>query len=601
MELTPGSREEILALCSEAAEPAEPSGSPDLGPPPVSRFVDEEPVKIDLPTQSSPRSRALQVREDLQPAPSPSRTREPAEVDHPEAVDEDEPQEKPAVEPMEKAEPASPASTAGRKPIELQRIPDLSPSAIAKNLKRKTRDEDEKEIVRAVRSEREATKLAKGSSATATAKGGSINRPMKAMSVKRDAKETTANLPSVTVSRKPLAARTTNEVIQSPRKTDKPAAADEVVEAKADAKRHDHSKGRTAKPKPREEAPAASVPAPVAVPMPEPAAEPVIASIELEALSADPNLSAPTSPASATPCEEPRDTPPPFDISNSGETSRPSRRNRTAVSYAEPNLRDKMRRPTKQLFDAVAGEGKGIRRSSISSKQNGDLPSVKSEEKPVQAWKTLPASASTPAEAPASPLAEKVLLGSPAAELPTSVVTDRRKRISSIACQGGTGGSESTDPEEPTRKTGAKSTNRRWEGIAVGEAGTGPTSDESEDVYEFPDSSPAIKVKHPAPEDGKRTSSKPRQSRAKRTSPVMGSGMGEEPRAEAAEPQARGVRTASSKKRASMMAPRSARMTDSDLSRPGSPVEGDSMSSLSSADAEGPKDRAATRRRSMML
>lgn len=587
VELTPsGSREEILALCTEAAEPAESNGSPDLGPPPVSRFVDEEPVKIDLPTQSPPPSRALLAREDLQLAPSPSRTPQPAEVNHPEAVDEDEPQEKAAAEPMEQAEPASPARTVGRKPIELQRIPDLSPSAISKNLKRKARDEDEKETVRAARSEREATKLAKGSSATAPTKGGSVNRPMKTMSVKRDAKETTASLPSVTVSRKPLAARTTNEAIQSPKKTDKPAAADEVVKAKAEAKRHDQSKVRTTKPKSRDEAPTAPAPAPVTVPMPEPAAEPVVASIELEAISADPNLSAPTSPASVTPCEETRDTPPPFDISNSGETSRPSRRNRTAVSYAEPNLRDKMRRPTKQLFDAVAGEGKGIRRSSISSKHSGDLPSVKSEEKSAQAWKNLPASASIPAEAPASPLAEK-LLRSPAADLPTSVVTDRRKRNSSVTCQSGSGGSESTDADEPTTKTGAK-TNRQAEDITVGESG---------DVYEFPDSSPATNVKHPAPEDGKKASSKSRQSKGKRTS----SALGEEPRAEAAEPQARGARATNSKKRVSMMAPRSVRMLDSDLSRPGSPAEGDSMNSLSSTETDGPKDRAATRRRSMML
>lgn len=516
--------------------------------------------------------------------PSPSRTPEPAEVDHPEAVDEDEPQGKPAADTMKQTEPASPLSTVGRKPIELQRIPDLSPSAIAKTLKRKTRDEDEKEAVRAVRSEREATKLAKGSSASAAAK----SRPMKPVPVKRDAEETTAHLPSVTASRKPLAARTTNEVIQSPKKTKKPAAVDDVVKAKAEAKRHDQSKGRTTNPKPREEA----------VPMPEPATEPVVASIELEveALSAEPNLSAPTSPASATPCET-RDTPPPFDISNSGETVRPSRRNRTAVSYAEPNLRDKMRRPTKQLFDAVAGEGKGIRRSSTSSKHSGDLPSVKSEEKSAQAWKSLPASASIPAEAPASPLAEKALLRSPEAELPTSVVTDRRKRNSSITCQAGIGGSESNDSEEPTTKTSTKSTNRQLEGISVGDAETRPASDELGDVYEFPDSSPATNTKHLVPEDGKRGINKPRQFRAKRTP----SAMGEEPRAEATEAQARGVRAGNSKKRASMMAPRSARMTDSDHSRPGSPAEGDSMNSLSSADADAPKDRAAVRRRSMML
>lgn len=42
--------------------------------------------------------------------------------------------------------------------------------------------------------------------------------------------------------------------------------------------------------------------------------------------------------------------------------SRPSRRQRAVVSYAEPNLRDKMRRPTSELIDAVGSHG--CRRSS---------------------------------------------------------------------------------------------------------------------------------------------------------------------------------------------------------------------------------------------
>lgn len=42
--------------------------------------------------------------------------------------------------------------------------------------------------------------------------------------------------------------------------------------------------------------------------------------------------------------------------------SRPSRRQRAVVSYAEPNLRDKMRRPTSEMIDAVGGHGS--RRSS---------------------------------------------------------------------------------------------------------------------------------------------------------------------------------------------------------------------------------------------
>ncbi|PGH17016.1 hypothetical protein AJ79_01400 [Helicocarpus griseus UAMH5409] len=66
-------------------------------------------------------------------------------------------------------------------------------------------------------------------------------------------------------------------------------------------------------------------------------------------------------------CQETRDAPPP---SSSG-TSRPSRRSRGSVSYAEPNLRDKMRRPTKELVDAVTGEAR-FRRTSKSDLGSSD-------------------------------------------------------------------------------------------------------------------------------------------------------------------------------------------------------------------------------------
>lgn len=59
-------------------------------------------------------------------------------------------------------------------------------------------------------------------------------------------------------------------------------------------------------------------------------------------------------------------TPPPqmsAAVSSLTVSSRPSRRSRPAVSYAEPNLRAKMRRPTKELVGAVEGE-RVIRRIS---------------------------------------------------------------------------------------------------------------------------------------------------------------------------------------------------------------------------------------------
>ncbi|KAJ5909167.1 hypothetical protein N7495_001849 [Penicillium taxi] len=59
-----------------------------------------------------------------------------------------------------------------------------------------------------------------------------------------------------------------------------------------------------------------------------------------------------------------------IDISDATGASRPSRRRGAVVSYAEPNLRDKMRRPTKDLIDAVANNGS--RRSSSFRESLGD-------------------------------------------------------------------------------------------------------------------------------------------------------------------------------------------------------------------------------------
>ena len=98
---------------------------------------------------------------------------------------------------------------------------------------------------------------------------------------------------------------------------------------------------------------------------------------EPESSSLCPRTPPPPSPSSLSttqrhmpPHAEGRDTPPPAHISSQGETSRPNRRSRASVSYAEPNLRDKMRRPTKELFDAVAGEGKYVQRHTTQTHQD---------------------------------------------------------------------------------------------------------------------------------------------------------------------------------------------------------------------------------------
>lgn len=61
--------------------------------------------------------------------------------------------------------------------------------------------------------------------------------------------------------------------------------------------------------------------------------------------------------------------------------TRPSRRQRAVVSYAEPNLRDKMRRPTKQFADAVTGGNS--RRASNPQSSRTSIDDGNEEEKDI--------------------------------------------------------------------------------------------------------------------------------------------------------------------------------------------------------------------------
>ncbi|KAI4232429.1 MAG: hypothetical protein LQ349_005019, partial [Xanthoria aureola] len=152
-----------------------------------------------------------------------------------------------------------------------------------------------------------------------------------------------------------------------------------------------------------------------------------------------------------------RDTPPPEDLdpetatTNSfGSMGRSSRRQRGSVSYAEPNLRDKMRRPTKELVDAVAAEERLQQRKNVKAEAEGEgaeplvtgeaaskMRTVVIKKEPsddcIPDWKAVPARGVESdhdrlrAEA-RSPLGNKA--PSVKANLPASVVTERRRRPS---------------------------------------------------------------------------------------------------------------------------------------------------------------------------
>ncbi|KAK2790880.1 hypothetical protein FQN52_005325 [Onygenales sp. PD_12] len=116
--------------------------------------------------------------------------------------------------------------------------------------------------------------------------------------------------------------------------------------------------------------------------------------------------------------QESRDTPPPSLTSSTawGGTSRPSRRSRGSVSYAEPNLRDKMRRPTKELVDAVPDDH--FRRSS---KSDIDLVIGRNSDFDMQIGESA-----TFNDGSGSPLGAKT--DPSMSQLPSNIMTNRKRR-----------------------------------------------------------------------------------------------------------------------------------------------------------------------------
>ncbi|WPH01890.1 Hypothetical protein R9X50_00474400 [Acrodontium crateriforme] len=96
-------------------------------------------------------------------------------------------------------------------------------------------------------------------------------------------------------------------------------------------------------------------------------------------------------------------TPPPSDLNTSAsDVGRPSRRARAAVNYAEPSLVAKMRRPGKQMADAVTGLQDPRRAMSTSTeKKSARTMAIKTEGGDDRdAWKSLPSATRIEATSP---------------------------------------------------------------------------------------------------------------------------------------------------------------------------------------------------------
>ncbi|RDA93778.1 hypothetical protein CP533_0253 [Ophiocordyceps camponoti-saundersi (nom. inval.)] len=319
--------EQILALRSQA----DLVDSPELGPPPLSMFIDQDPVKFESPCKSTTESQT----------PSPTRTEDPPIVFE---------------EPFTSSvpEPSSPSPMKSlNTAIALVKTGEKRKLAVREDLRDSPSYQKENQVVEAETEKKEKAEAK-------IIKDVALDKPERERSKGTDCK-----------TRQPLAAKSTNKHVRSPMK-------DGVTMTKPEPAKMKPSQGRPkSKTKsnvgPMEEASTVEK-RPSSRPQPKEAEEqPLLAILPPTSPEPLPTTTAATTTTTSTTTEEGNDrggdtTPLPTpDMAGSGDATRTSRRSRAAVSYAEPNLRDKMRRPSKQLFDAVAGEGRKTNRPSRNS------------------------------------------------------------------------------------------------------------------------------------------------------------------------------------------------------------------------------------------
>lgn len=412
-----------MALCAEAADT---SYSPDIGPPPVLRSVDENTAEGSSPARPSDRADPRKRSEDgrLQPesiAALPKLDYQGETPGNPEAIKE------PATAPIRIAKPEKGTET------EKLEAPTATTSTLRAGAKRKYGDENETaKPVKAQSGKPQSDKENEAVDVGIKKAPDSKGRVIKDISSRKEPKL------SNKAARPALSAKSSNEDVSTPRK----APRDQIKSAKA-AKTSQTLDNIIAREREKKQLPAPTSSPVLELDVPPPPPEPPVAVtavlpdslFELDPEpDQDPETSAPLitpdTPDRAAPQEAPADTPPPGYLALNGETARPSRRARSAVSYAEPNLRDKMRRPTKELFDAVAGEGKFKQRNSINIPGLGLGGGTGS----------APASTVKPTSEATEPPRE-IVAPSPSAyreptiettAFPSSVSTERRKRPSVI-------------------------------------------------------------------------------------------------------------------------------------------------------------------------
>ena len=381
------------------ADDVNTTDSPEIGPPPVSQFVDEDPVKIDLPRKHH----------------SPSTAEEQTGLDANLSVNLE--------QRRRRKDGGLPSENRRSSNVELGVLDSDATSTLRTGAKRKlsVREDDEGD---------------KGPTANSSSPVRTIHvvKPTEIVEERRRIKLSSNGSGDSIVNadaqgmqnigpRKVLAAKSVNK---SPKKQVKCSTKEEgkpekfkLPNSQPDIERKERRQQAAVKISPIE-LPAKPIESIIV------STEDVLAT-EPETPASPPNIFSPPTSQASTVRTESRDTPPPANLGSNNEAARPSRRARGAVSYAEPNLRDKMRRPGKELVDAVGADAKSSRISMSHLDENANSTSdrVKSETEAEMDWKDMPPASTSTVEN--SPLRSK---GTLVEALPDTISTHRKRRES---------------------------------------------------------------------------------------------------------------------------------------------------------------------------
>ncbi|KAJ5086298.1 hypothetical protein NUU61_007605 [Penicillium alfredii] len=141
------------------------------------------------------------------------------------------------------------------------------------------------------------------------------------------------------------------------------------------------------------------------------------------------------------------------EVSGVSAASRPSRRQRGVVSYAEPNLRDKMRRPTKNMIDAVAGD-RSRRSSSFQPGQEGDAEEAQWDDQMRIGNSLGRSSGKLPADLALADHGSDIFCNDSTSEQYLKMVSQRKRKVSSTIKDNGTYNMPTEDANGGTGATG---------------------------------------------------------------------------------------------------------------------------------------------------